>query len=179
MMAPCLEGNVNAASTSSKAARAYNAFSSLLKLGAWVSGCSHTWWPTVISCHPAGLNLTTCNHVILVDPWWNPALEVSICCLMSRLNQTHILRLKQLIVFTASGRHVLSQFTSSLSRKRLKTVSARYFPTPHPTDSPLNRSLVWQLQVKKCELTRATLDSNAFQAEKLSIKQLQGLFRDD
>ena len=23
-----------------------------------------------------GLNLTCCNNVILVDPWWNPALEV-------------------------------------------------------------------------------------------------------
>lgn len=26
----------------------------------------------------AGLNLTACNHVILVDLWWNPALEVGI-----------------------------------------------------------------------------------------------------
>jgi len=25
----------------------------------------------------AGLNLTCCNNVILVDLWWNPALEVS------------------------------------------------------------------------------------------------------
>jgi hypothetical protein len=24
-----------------------------------------------------GLNLTACNNVILVDLWWNPALEVS------------------------------------------------------------------------------------------------------
>lgn len=23
-----------------------------------------------------GLNLTACNNVILVDPWWNPAVEV-------------------------------------------------------------------------------------------------------
>lgn len=22
-----------------------------------------------------GLNLTTANHVIVVDPWWNPAIE--------------------------------------------------------------------------------------------------------
>lgn len=26
----------------------------------------------------AGLNLTSCNNVILVDLWWNPALEVSL-----------------------------------------------------------------------------------------------------
>ena len=139
-MAPCLECNVNAASTSSKAARAYNAFSSLSKLGAWVSDCSHTWLPDVISCHLAGLNFTTCNHVILVDPWWNPALEVSICCLTSRLNPAHILRIKQLIVSTTSGRHVLSRFTSFLSRRRSKNVSARYFPTLHatiPLDQPL------------------------------------------
>jgi len=25
-----------------------------------------------------GLNLTACNNVILVDLWWNPALEVTI-----------------------------------------------------------------------------------------------------
>lgn len=27
-------------------------------------------------CRFAGLNLTACNNVILVDLWWNPALEV-------------------------------------------------------------------------------------------------------
>ena len=27
----------------------------------------------------AGLNLTACNNVILVDLWWNPALEVRLC----------------------------------------------------------------------------------------------------
>jgi hypothetical protein len=25
----------------------------------------------------SGLNLTACNNVILLDLWWNPALEVS------------------------------------------------------------------------------------------------------
>lgn len=29
-----------------------------------------------------GLNLTCCNNVILVDIWWNPALEVSSCLLL-------------------------------------------------------------------------------------------------
>lgn len=29
----------------------------------------------VFSC--IGLDLTCCNNVILVDPWWNPAVEVS------------------------------------------------------------------------------------------------------
>jgi SNF2 family DNA or RNA helicase len=28
----------------------------------------------------AGLNLTACNNVILVDLWWNPALEVYALC---------------------------------------------------------------------------------------------------
>lgn len=33
-----------------------------------------------------GLNLTCCNNVILVDLWWNPALEVSRiahCCVLT------------------------------------------------------------------------------------------------
>jgi len=33
--------------------------------------------------------------------------------------------------------------------------------------------------MKKCELTHATLDGNAFQAAKLSVEQLQALFRGD
>lgn len=28
----------------------------------------------------AGLNLTACNNVILVDLWWNPALEARVSC---------------------------------------------------------------------------------------------------
>lgn len=31
---------------------------------------------SVINRHYIGLNLTSCNNVILVDLWWNPALEV-------------------------------------------------------------------------------------------------------
>jgi len=32
------------------------------------------------SRYNAGLDLPCCNHVILMDPWWNPAVEV---CSMS------------------------------------------------------------------------------------------------
>lgn len=36
-----------------------------------------------IAANVLGLNLTACNNVILVDMWWNPALEVSFHCFMS------------------------------------------------------------------------------------------------
>jgi hypothetical protein len=39
-----------------------------------------------------GLNLTACNNVILVDLWWNPALEVCIAAarlLLSAPNERH------------------------------------------------------------------------------------------
>ena len=35
-----------------------------------------------------GLNLTACNNVILVDMWWNPALEV---CFKVLLGETLII----------------------------------------------------------------------------------------
>lgn len=35
-----------------------------------------------------GLNLTSANHVILMDPWWNPAVEEQACDRVHRLGQT-------------------------------------------------------------------------------------------
>ena len=37
-----------------------------------------------------GLNITSCNHVILFDPWWNPYVEVSLDCL-TFLSLVHLL----------------------------------------------------------------------------------------
>jgi len=44
-----------------------------------------------------GLNLTVCNHVILLDMWWNPALEDQAFDRAHRLGQkknVHIYKLK-------------------------------------------------------------------------------------
>ncbi|KAJ6572143.1 P-loop containing nucleoside triphosphate hydrolase protein, partial [Mycena capillaripes] len=52
-----------------------------------------------------GLNLTTCNHVILVDMWWNPAVEEQAFDRTHRVGQTrnvYIYKLK--IVDTVEDR---------------------------------------------------------------------------
>ena len=34
--------------------------------------------PALMVIGKAGLNITACNHVIIMDPWWNPYVEVRI-----------------------------------------------------------------------------------------------------
>lgn len=58
-----------------------------------------------------GLNLTSCNNVILVDMWWNPALEASFHIFYRTSADTRH-RTKLLTERIASVRHVMSIFTS-------------------------------------------------------------------
>ena len=46
----------------------------------------------------AGLNLTACNNVILVDMWWNPALEDQAFDRAHRLGQTRDVNIYKLTV---------------------------------------------------------------------------------
>lgn len=45
-----------------------------------------------------GLNLTCCNHVVLMDMWWNPALEDQAFDRAHRLGQTRDVRIYKLRV---------------------------------------------------------------------------------
>jgi SNF2 family DNA or RNA helicase len=47
---------------------------------------------------PQGLNLTACNHVILVDLWWNPALEEQAFDRAHRLGQQRDVRIYKLTI---------------------------------------------------------------------------------
>jgi len=72
-----------------------------------------------------GLNLTACNNVILVDLWWNPALEVHLTFPDNRPcigTDWSIYRNKLSIVHIGTGRRVMSRFTNSRSTKPLKIV---------------------------------------------------------
>lgn len=50
------------------------------------------------SVHIQGLNLTCCNNVILVDLWWNPALEDQAFDRAHRLGQTRNVNIHKLSV---------------------------------------------------------------------------------
>ncbi len=45
-----------------------------------------------------GLNLTCCNNVILVDLWWNPALEDQAFDRAHRLGQTRAVNIHKLSI---------------------------------------------------------------------------------
>ncbi|KAF8257773.1 P-loop containing nucleoside triphosphate hydrolase protein, partial [Lactarius quietus] len=47
-----------------------------------------------------GLNLTACNNVILVDMWWNPALEDQAFDMAHRLEQTRDVHIYKLTIQT-------------------------------------------------------------------------------
>jgi len=76
-----------------------------------------------------GLNLTACNNVILVDMWWNPALEDQAFDRAHRLGQTrdvHIYKLtientvEQRILTLQEGKRALA--TAALSGDRIKNL---------------------------------------------------------
>jgi len=46
----------------------------------------------------SGLNLTCCNNVILVDPWWNPAVEEQAFDRAHRIGQTRDVNIYKLVV---------------------------------------------------------------------------------
>jgi hypothetical protein len=48
--------------------------------------------------HTAGLNLTCCNNVILVDLWWNPALEEQAFDRAHRLGQERDVNIYKLTI---------------------------------------------------------------------------------
>lgn len=52
----------------------------------------------------SGLNLTACNNVILVDLWWNPALEV--CSIhYSKLASLNLSRSKRSVEFIGTDKN--------------------------------------------------------------------------
>ncbi|KAH9034929.1 SNF2 family N-terminal domain-containing protein [Lactarius hengduanensis] len=76
-----------------------------------------------------GLNLTACNNVVLVDMWWNPALEDQAFDRAHRLGQTrdvHIYKLtientvEQRILTLQDGKRALA--TAALSGDRIKNL---------------------------------------------------------
>ena len=75
-------------------------------------------------CAP-GLNLTCCNNVILVDMWWNPALEVCFRCRIFERGIDRWGRNKRSIGPTALGRRATSIFSSSLFPIPSKSESSR------------------------------------------------------
>ncbi|KII90902.1 hypothetical protein PLICRDRAFT_106737 [Plicaturopsis crispa FD-325 SS-3] len=54
-----------------------------------------------------GLNLTACNNVILVDMWWNPALEDQAFDRAHRVGQTRHVRIYKLTIQDTVEEHIL------------------------------------------------------------------------
>lgn len=74
------------------------------------AGGSGKWPPSFDELPPnfvrQGLDLTACNNVIVVEPWWNPALEVSSDISDVVIRSTSLLRTKHSTASTASAKRV-------------------------------------------------------------------------
>jgi SNF2 family DNA or RNA helicase len=57
---------------------------------------------------PTGLNLTACNNVILVDLWWNPALEDQAFDRAHRLGQTRDVNIYKLTIENTVEERILT-----------------------------------------------------------------------
>jgi SNF2 family DNA or RNA helicase len=67
--------------------------------------------PPTSSCSPelpTGLNLTACNNVILVDLWWNPALEDQAFDRAHRLGQTRDVNIYKLTIENTVEERILT-----------------------------------------------------------------------
>jgi SNF2 family DNA or RNA helicase len=67
-----------------------------------------------------GLNLTACNNVILVDMWWNPALEDQAFDRVHRLGQTRDVNIYKLTIENTVEQRIL---TLQESKRALATAT--------------------------------------------------------
>ncbi len=58
-----------------------------------------------------GLNLTCCNNVILVDPWWNPALEDQAFDRAHRFGQKRTVNIHKLCVPDTVEQRILEVYS--------------------------------------------------------------------
>lgn len=72
----------------------------LMSIMAGGTGDSHMSYAThhLSSNHGlSGLNIVSCNHVILVEPWWNPYLEEQAMARVHRIGQTRPVHIYKLV----------------------------------------------------------------------------------
>lgn len=110
-----------------------------------------------------GLNLVSCNHVILLDMWWNPALEDQAFDRAHRLGQTRPVEIHKLTIEdTVEDRMLL------VSRNELR----RHYYTDPFSFAPL------QLQETKRKLADAALEGRNIKMQ-LTMQDILDLFRRD
>ncbi|KDQ51438.1 hypothetical protein JAAARDRAFT_530354 [Jaapia argillacea MUCL 33604] len=68
----------------------------------------------------AGLNITSCNHVILMEPWWNPFVESQACDRVYRIGQAKPVFVYLMIVEDSIEQVIVE--TQEEKRKNVKSV---------------------------------------------------------
>lgn len=58
----------------------------------------HLWYAGSRLVRYSGIDLSCCNHVILCDPWWNPAREEQAFGRAHRIGQTRPVKIHKLAV---------------------------------------------------------------------------------
>lgn len=110
-----------------------------------------------------GLNLTCCNNVILVDLWWNPALEDQAFDRAHRLGQTRNVNIYKLSIPNTVEERILDVRLFILLARILLIFNNAY--------------CLHQLQEKKRALAAAALSGDKMKNMKLGMDDLMALFK--
>ncbi|KAH7909339.1 SNF2 family N-terminal domain-containing protein [Hygrophoropsis aurantiaca] len=83
---------------------------------------------TSIKCGGTGLNLTACNNVILIEPWWNPALEAQAFGRVHRIGQSQEVNIYKLTVPATIEERILKLQEKKRSLASAALDGCRYDP---------------------------------------------------
>lgn len=95
--------------------RAVHEFSNLPDINILIAG---------LKCGGLGLNLTAATKVLLIDPWWNKAIEQQAFCRIFRIGQQHPTRLVRFVCRNTIDEGESYPASTSLAMSRYANLSA-------------------------------------------------------
>ncbi|KAF6754436.1 P-loop containing nucleoside triphosphate hydrolase protein [Ephemerocybe angulata] len=77
--------------------------------------------PLMAIVHPGvdGLNITSCNNVIILDPWWNPYVEEQAISRVHRMGQT-----REVNVFRLLAPNTIEDDITEVQAEKRSTIEA-------------------------------------------------------
>ena len=108
-----------------------------------------------------GLNLTCCNNVILVDPWWNPAVEAQAVDRAHRIGQTKQVYVYRFVTEDSVEERMLERAAQKLRLDQLVIQQGRT-QTSKGTNMPLPSCSRGLMIIRSREQRRASRDDHSW-----------------
>ncbi|KAF2217010.1 hypothetical protein CERZMDRAFT_32249 [Cercospora zeae-maydis SCOH1-5] len=112
-----------------------------------------------LRCGGLGLNLTMAQHVILIDPWWNSAVEQQAFCRVFRIGQEKETRMTRFVV-----ENTIDAAMMALKEKKEKEIDEYVFIPNSPTPIRSEANLIHRVM------------ENPRLKEKLTVEELLRMF---